>query len=453
MAGATVKDSIKSISLESLCDWSPNLQEWIGNAKFETSQTLQPNLRTLGIVSSHDQHSMFTRPNWIRGLETALSLARRSKWTILIASATPYAEAIRHFCKRFELQYLCFETEIDIHRSANRDIDNCIAIHADKSAEKLVESSIANAPLHDRAVVGFADHLFAIQVRPRGKMERLLLKRLSCDYFPKASLFIGMNYRREETKTTTKTKNKLLEKGAVGWFALPHEPIEIDSSNRLTNWACRLRAVPATRVPIFRSSQIDWSTDRWLVHCTRQRRGSWPDQSNDQLLDESLLEMKPAVDSTLASLIRILELKRLVATNHLRRTRISTVCFSECPLPQLLSMRRFEQHKSQWDWEPYGILVNRGWLSERGASPVKYLPAQEMNSLSEDESVFAQPSGDSGSGRNWTVEREWRIRDDLRLAHLPFSKGLVFVPTIEEANQVASISAWPVVIMDYRVVH
>ncbi|MFM8571959.1 MAG: hypothetical protein ACKOAU_10210, partial [Pirellula sp.] len=46
--------------------------------------------------------------------------------------------------------------------------------------------------------------------------------------------------------------------------------------------------------------------------------------------------------------------------------------------------------------------------------------------------------------RDWTIEREWRLAGDLRLAQLPTHGVFIFVSTRSEALALAHYTRWPV---------
>ena len=48
---------------------------------------------------------------------------------------------------------------------------------------------------------------------------------------------------------------------------------------------------------------------------------------------------------------------------------------------------------------------------------------------------------------DWTAEREWRHVGDVPLDEIPPDAALLFVPTETEAEQLATISRWPVVVV------
>ena len=61
---------------------------------------------------------------------------------------------------------------------------------------------------------------------------------------------------------------------------------------------------------------------------------------------------------------------------------------------------------------------------------------------------FAQTRGeDLQAPIDWTAEREWRHVGDVDLSQLPADAALVFVPTHDEADKVAQISRWPIVVL------
>ena len=128
------------------------------------------------------------------------------------------------------------------------------------------------------------------------------------------------------------------------------------------------------------------------------------------------------------------------------------VCFTAVPLSELPQLRSFRSHLARWDFEPYGICIRREWLESRDCLPVRYGDDSLWASLDlQDRPYFqVQTSTCRQSGRtiDWSVEREWRHVGDVELEELPANAGLVFVPTREEAEQLVTISRWPVTVLD-----
>jgi hypothetical protein len=115
-------------------------------------------------------------------------------------------------------------------------------------------------------------------------------------------------------------------------------------------------------------------------------------------------------------------------------------------------LRQYRQHRHRWDFEPYGICINRDWLYDRGSREVIYGDDATWNDLAKNSRPFFQKRmsrpNTNGDMIDWSVEHEWRSLGDVPLAELSANDALVFVRTIEEAQRIAEFSRWPVVSLD-----
>jgi hypothetical protein len=201
--------------------------------------------------------------------------------------------------------------------------------------------------------------------------------------------------------------------------------------------------------PVFSNRLVTGSSPKvdtqwaYLTHCTRSPSGPWPDQSLAGYYDEMLTESSHS--QPLDTLLRILQQQKLIATSYLKRTNVATVSFSEVPLQELLARRTFQRHLHRWDWEPYGICIQKRWLEKQGCRIVTYGTKSGFQNLPRDDQPFFQVIPD---GSTWEHEREWRIADDLRLAEIPATEAFVFVPTVADGHRVSSVSRFPVMIVE-----
>jgi hypothetical protein len=188
-----------------------------------------------------------------------------------------------------------------------------------------------------------------------------------------------------------------------------------------------------------------------LTHCTREQTDGWPDQCQTDYVDELLLHREASDHSAFAALRRIIDMQRLVATSRMIRGDTDVVCFTAVPLGDLPQLRSFRSHLARWDFEPYGICIRQEWLARRQCSPVRYGDDPLWESLAADDrplfQVRTSRSRRNGRTVDWSIEREWRHIGDVDLAELPSEAGLIFVPTREEAEQLAAISRWPVAVL------
>ncbi len=137
-------------------------------------------------------------------------------------------------------------------------------------------------------------------------------------------------------------------------------------------------------------------------------------------------------------------MQRLLATRRLIRSPINVVCFTEWSPEQIVIRRRFRQHLSRWDFEGYGLCIDRNWLQQQGARPAIYGDQECWRRLSSRERPFFQLAH-SKSGVAWRVEREWRHLGDVDLRELSPRQAIVFVRFEAEISLVSLESRWPVV--------
>ncbi len=162
-------------------------------------------------------------------------------------------------------------------------------------------------------------------------------------------------------------------------------------------------------------SQVDLESE-WLTHCTRGRSGPWPDESLQEYYDQLLLGERARGFHARESLLRILKMQRILATDYLKRGGQKSVSLSAVPLWKLLERRTFQSHLGRWDWEPYGICIRKSIAGCQGAREVVYVDKAV------DDSSAKHPGSGLGTpllppaesweleyvSNIWKEEREWR---------------------------------------------
>jgi hypothetical protein len=86
----------------------------------------------------------------------------------------------------------------------------------------------------------------------------------------------------------------------------------------------------------------------------------------------------------------------------------------------------------RWSFEPYAIAVCKDRLFDLGGRPVIYAIEDLFQDLSDDLLYLFQLHG--SSGKNWSAEKEWRIRGDLALSSFAPEETFVIVPSVDEAT-------------------
>jgi hypothetical protein len=189
----------------------------------------------------------------------------------------------------------------------------------------------------------------------------------------------------------------------------------------------------------------------FLTHWTRECPGPWPDESEESYLDDLIFDADRVNRSAEAALQRIVRKQRIVATTRAIRGDTPMVSFTAVPLARLPELRVFRPHRGRWDFELYGICIRQSWIQARGGRPVCYGDEEDWDALPESERPYFQLRESGGArGRpviDWTLEREWRLRGDVCLADLDAQDAVLFVPSQGEAERLATISRWPVVVL------
>ncbi len=417
--------------------WNSQLQSWVGSAFADERDSQILDRRLLGIVSSHLNRNAFAGERWQSALLSALSFARQKNATILFSASTPYAAAIHNACIKTNSQAIAIALPTSkTSQTCELSHDKCLLIHPEPNSQS---SDAFSLPFLDRVIVALSHQLFVLDIDPAGKTAELIERRLSTPEFPKGAVFLVHHTRTESVKKQQWIKSQL-DRGAVAWLVKdPNQTTEPIHCHSTTQFC---------QVPIFPTSLLTTTSNSFLIHCTRARQGAWPDQSPAQFYDEILIKPWLATPSSFESLLRILEGQRLVATSHLKKGITPTISFTQRSLHELLNARTFEAHLARWDWEPYGLMIDRDWLAGVGCQPVIYLKREEYKHIPPEKRQFTQPYEESNAtekkGRDWRVEQEWRLPSDLRLYQIPFSKAIVFVKHRWEATALATVSHWPI---------
>ena len=183
------------------------------------------------------------------------------------------------------------------------------------------------------------------------------------------------------------------------------------------------------------------SPDQWLSHWTRPRHGKWPEQHQNEFLDELILGAASANRSALAALLRIIDTQRLLASGEDDRM---TVSFTEVPLAEFRQRRVFRGHRSRYDFEPWGIAVRRSVIEQLGGRPVIYGDEHTRQSLNAEDAVFFQPATTASGNIDWTQEREWRVCGHIDLSEMASEDIMIFVDTVAQQKAVQARTGWAV---------
>lgn len=345
-------------------------------------------------------------------------------------------------------------------------------------------SSDETIPAADRLLAALSHRLDLPWVRRGGNWSRL-----ACDFARfDAAAPTTIRIARDSTLVAPQLQTELLEAGAIGWTL----PAPSATDDRPGGVAERRTEEPATVNDLgggpgrqgywSESTAAAWEAGGCLLHSVRRCDGPWPGQDRGEYLDE-LLDERPERDrSALATLRRIVDERRVRASSRGIRGGSAMVCWAALTWDELKERRVWRRHRRRWDFEGYGLAVDRRRLMELGARPVVYgdesvwerlsdvdrpyfqrVAAESSDSSVSPNSSFSSETSETpaaaGGGRaaiesdvagrgprsiDWRVEREWRVAGDVDLAAISADSIRLFVPNREEARRAAAWSPYAI---------
>jgi predicted Rossmann fold nucleotide-binding protein DprA/Smf involved in DNA uptake len=169
----------------------------------------------------------------------------------------------------------------------------------------------------------------------------------------------------------------------------------------------------------------------FLVHYTRGCPGPWPGQTPGKYL-KSLVESAPdAAHTAFDTLRRILEERLIRGSHRLTRGTTPIVSFTDYMPEELSKLPRWRTGLVRTWFEPYGIGLRREPLLRLGVERVVYGDESVYGALSPERKHLFQLF--IPSGKDWSAEREWRLKGNLHLDDFGRGDVLVMVQTVAEA--------------------
>jgi hypothetical protein len=268
--------------------------------------------------------------------------------------------------------------------------------------------------VRDELVAGLASAIFAVHIREGGNMEAIL--------------------------------KKAEQRGIpIGFF--PPEPGGNHSGSSEHGGEVASQTVARTRAEVLVLSP--WpATGTCLVHYTRSCAGPWPGQSLAEYCQSLLDCRRDAGHTAFDTLMRILEERLIRGSSKLTRGRTPLVSFTECLPEELNSLIKWRPGLIRWSFEPYGLVIGKDFLTKLGIRQVVYGGERTFEEMAEEDRFRFQLQ--RPGGKDWTVEKEWRLEGHLRLDKIASEDITVVVPTLEEARQVADRTAYRVTLAKPR---
>lgn len=126
----------------------------------------------------------------------------------------------------------------------------------------------------------------------------------------------------------------------------------------------------------------------------------------------------PNTAAAAETFLNIIEEKKLRGGTGCIKGGWRCVCFTEAPISKLSTILASPgAHGTRY--APYGVMVDKTWLFERGGRPAIYQPLEEYDLLPDTlkyRHVTYSPNADPKKSIDFTWEREWRLHaDELEL--------------------------------------
>lgn len=173
----------------------------------------------------------------------------------------------------------------------------------------------------------------------------------------------------------------------------------------------------------------------FLIHYTRSCPGPWPGQTVAQYCRSLIDGAAESSHTALDTLQRILGEKLVRANHRLTRGPYPVVSLTECLPDELSNIILWRPGLIRWNFEPFGIGFRKKALIELGAMKVIYGTEKTLQQLPEDRKYLFQIK--KADGKDWTVEKEWRLLGDLLLGRIRHEDVVVIVPGPHEAEIIA----------------
>ena len=204
-----------------------------------------------------------------------------------------------------------------------------LALHNDENPVcYLLNPKSPDAPW-DPLLVSIANEVRALSVRRAGNVHKAIAMRCNASVSPNVFLLDS------NCMTDPKVQSNLVEAGCHRWMVIGDEITSHteDKANTASNCDFGIKTIKALPAGEF------------LIHCTRARKGPWPNQQEEQFLDDLIFQESRSDHSATASLTRIKATGKLFASNRLTKDERKVVCFTAVQWDELESLRVY---RSTW---------------------------------------------------------------------------------------------------------
>ncbi len=180
---------------------------------------------------------------------------------------------------------------------------------------------------------------------------------------------------------------------------------------------------------------LNWN---YLVHWTRTFYGPWPGESRADYYQAVVQSRGEYCRTAFKTLIRVLQEDKIRGSDKIYRGHFRAISFTELELEEAIKLMRWDNRRTGYLLEPFGIAIDKQTAKELGAHPVIYDLPTTYKYLNSEQKLFFQSKGQK---EIWEQEKEWRIIGDIDLSKIPTEKCLVIthkkqqIPLIEKYSR------------------
>ena len=444
--------------------------------------------KTIFLASSRLGRSLDDIPSWFDALRTAAARLSGEPFAMITADGTTTDRYLGRISELWGFEIYRFAEFPDLAKGLPvSHPDHCV--YYDRARWIETDEPVKGKPAADYPLSEFADLMLVLRASQKGTIQEAARIRLNSQSInPEQQTRVLI----DKTLTPPKLTSELLDLGATGWHLLQPGPLLSDSFEQLEVDKPAEKSTPQRRpfmlqkknatLPVKISSDAnnagistrnrsDGHPDRsdtlsqqrqtptrivsiedvtltsFLHHWTRRCHGKWPDQTENDYLDDLIFGSTDSDHSPFHALCRILNTKSLLASDKWTRDNTPVVSWTEVPLKEFPNRRVFRQHLARWDFEPYGISIRKKTLITSGCRPVQYGDESDFASLAPECRAFFQLRQSSDGRIDWTLEQEFRHPGNLDLGQCEASEVSVFTRTYEEAELLATLCDFQIVVV------
>ncbi len=189
---------------------------------------------------------------------------------------------------------------------------------------------------------------------------------------------------------------------------------------------------------------VKWTdADNWsyLTHWTRTSNGKWP-REKDALYYQAVINSSDEyARSGKATLRRIINEGRLIASNKHMHKNIEAVAFTGLSPAESVKLMRWRPRLVAMNFEPYGIAIDKTLARQLGIRKVLYGSPEMYNVLSNADRPFFHSMGEIGE---WMPEQEFRHLGDISFKEIPRDKLKIIVKTEADVAEFERITSFEV---------